>query len=119
LDLEDDELSWLRWWTGSRFARECREGDVVIRIWRSHKAKRPSVVLKAASVLRKQRTQKKSTMFYLRNPTGRNVEILWGQFQRLLKKLDYPRIVRPGSVQVVASDMAEAIKNGWNSAANS
>jgi len=118
LELPEDEVSWIRWGSKSRFARESREGDLVVRIWRSAKAKRPSCVLKAAPVLRKQRTQK-WTRFYLGNPTGRNPEILWGQFQRLLKKLGYARKVRPGMTQLVEPDMATAIAKGWNTAARS
>jgi phosphatidylserine/phosphatidylglycerophosphate/cardiolipin synthase-like enzyme len=40
----DEEAHWVRWAGKGRFVRECRSGDSLIRIWRSSKAQRPSVV---------------------------------------------------------------------------
>lgn len=50
----DLDLDWIRWSGKSRFLRECREGDTVVQIWSSSRAKRPSAVLQAVPVLSKQ-----------------------------------------------------------------
>ena len=44
LDTADDDFGWIKWPSRDRFARECREGDSVIRIWSWHGAKRPKVL---------------------------------------------------------------------------
>jgi hypothetical protein len=69
-------------------------GDLLIQICRPAKAKRPSEVLKAVPVLLKQPT-KRWTRFYVAEPIGRFPEISWGQFQRLVREIGYPRQVRP------------------------
>jgi hypothetical protein len=75
---DDDDFTWIKWGVRGRFARECRGGDLLIQIWRSSTAKRPSEVLKAAPVLLKQRTRN-WTRFYVAQPSGRSPEIKWGQ----------------------------------------
>jgi hypothetical protein len=114
---DNDDLTWIKWGVRGRFPRECRGGDLLIQIWRSSNAKRPSAVLKAAPVLLKQRTRN-WTRFYVAEPTGRAPEITWGQFKRLLQDVGYPRQVKAGSVQAVDADIADAITRKWYSAAS-
>jgi hypothetical protein len=114
--VDDDDITWIRWGVRGRFARECRGGDLLIQIWRSSTAKRPSEVLKAAPVLLKQRTRN-WTRFYVAEPLGRAPKMTWGQFKRLLGDVGYPRQVKAGSVQVVDSHLADAITRKWYSAA--
>jgi hypothetical protein len=116
LDIADDDLSWIRWRVRGRFARECRAGDLLIQVWRSSEAKRPSAVFKAVPVLLKQPT-KQWTRFYVSEPSGRAPEITWGRFQRLLKEAGHSRQVKAGSVQLVEPDVADTISRKWNSAA--
>ena len=116
LDIADDDLSWIRWGVRGRFARECRAGDMLIQVWRSSGAKRPSAVFKAVPVLLKQPT-KQWTRFYASEPSGRAPEITWGRFQRLLKEAGHSRQVKAGSVQLVEPDVADTISRKWNSAA--
>src|SRR5262249_34217952 len=99
MDVDDDAFTWIKWGVRGRFPRECRAGDVLIQIWRSSNAKRPSVVLKAAPVLLKQQTRR-WIRFYVAEPSGRLPEITWGKFRRLLLKVGYPRQVRAGLVQL-------------------
>ena len=112
----DADISWIRWGTRGRFARECRAGDTVIQIWRSAHAKRPSAVYKAVPVLLKQKTDR-WTRFYLADPKGRYAEIGWGNFKRLIKEIGYSRRVSAGVVQFVEPDIADAIDRKWSSAA--
>ena len=116
LNSVDDDFSWIKWGVRDRFSRECRAGDTLIRIWRSSKAKRPSVVLKAVPVLLKQST-KQWTRFYVSEPSGRSPEIAWGRFQRLLREVGHSRQVKAGSVQLIEPDAADTIGRKWNSAA--
>lgn len=110
-----DDLDWLRWGTKGRFSQECRQGDVVIQIWRSNRARRPSVVLRGTPVLLKQPT-KKWVRFYLSEQHGRDVELPWGKFKRLLVKLGYTRKVGPNAAQLVAPELADALSRAWSPA---
>ena len=114
----DDEPDWIRWTGNSRFVRECREGDSLIQIWRSSRAKRPSTVLRAVTVLLKQQT-KRWTRFYLSETSGRYSELSWGKFQRLLKQLGYRRRVAHGIVHLLENDMADTIARRWQVTAKS
>jgi hypothetical protein len=117
LDTDDEDFSWIRWGARGRFPRECREGDLLIQMWRSSiTAKRPSEVWKAVPVLLKQST-KGWTRFYVAEPSGRSPEITWGQFQRLLRQVSYPRQIKARSVHLVEPDIADTISRMWNSAA--
>lgn len=116
LGSDEDDFGWIKWSNRGRFARECREGDLLIQIWRSSGAKRPSAVLKAVPVLLKQPT-KPWTRFYVVDPSGRSSEMTWGRFQRLLKEIGYPKRIKAGSVQLVDADIADTVSRKWNSAA--
>lgn len=111
------ETNWVRWNSRNRFARECREGDSLIQIWHSSKAKRPRV-FRTTPVLLKQKTNE-WTRFYFREPTGADAEMPWGKFKRLLKELGYARYVGPWSVQLVDPDLADAIVRRWKVLAKS
>ncbi len=116
LRLPEDDLEWIRWVGKGRFVRECREGDSLIQIWRSSKAKRPSAVYRSTPVLLKQRT-KRWTRFYPETVTGQYAQLPWGKFQRLLRKLGYRKRVGPAIMHLVDPEMADAIARSWNSAA--
>lgn len=117
-DYPDYEPDWIRWSTRNRFTRECREGDSVIQIWRSNKAKQPSCVYAATPVLLKQ-PAKKWTRFYLGIPAKSRPELSWGRFQRLLKQLGYAKRVGPGTALALDSDFAEALARAWKGASKS
>jgi hypothetical protein len=116
LGASDDDFSSIKWHVRGRFTRECRTGDLLIQVWRSAKAKRPSEVLKAVPVLLKQPT-KSWTRFYVAEPSGSHPGVTWRQFKRLLREVGYPRQVKAGSVQLVEPDFADTINQKWNSAA--
>jgi hypothetical protein len=115
LELPEDDLEWIKWPNRGQFVRECREGDLLIEIWRSSKAKRPSIVYRAAPVLLRQRT-KRWTRFYLQTRTGRYSEMRFGRFKRLLKGLGYPKRVGPMVAQIVDPEVADAINRNWPNA---
>ena len=117
LELEEDELSWLRWQTDSKFAKECCAGDQLIQIWKRAGAKR-LIVCPPVPVLLKQKSAK-WTRFYVGEPSPRFSELSWGRFNQLLNDLDYPRKVGSGIVQLVKPDMSEAIVKAWKSTAKS
>ncbi len=103
-----EDPHWIRWRGNGRFVRECREGDLLIQIWRSRGCKRPGMVLRAMPVLLKQKA-KQWTRFYLPPRNGDHSAMHWGAFQQMLKSLGYSRRVGPCVVQLVENDMAEAI----------
>lgn len=115
---EEDDPDWVRWSSRGRLPRECREGDSLIRIWRSSRARRPSAVLRVTPVLLKQKA-KKWTRFYLGEAAGRYQEVKWGVFRRLMKELGYTRRVSAGIAHLLEPDMADAIARKWAAAARS
>lgn len=114
LEVEEHELSWLRWKGDSKFARECREGDQLIQIWTRAGAKR-LIVCPAVPVLLKQKSAT-WTRFYLGSPSKRQQELPLGRFKRLLKDLDYPKQIGPSIAQLVQPEMADAILKAWKAA---
>jgi hypothetical protein len=110
-----EDFNWVKWGTKGRFVRDSREGDSLIQIFRSNRAKRPSVVLRATAVLRKQKTNK-WTRFYHLDGDDAFAELQWGKFKRLLRQLGYSRRVGAGSIQLLESDVADAIKRKWKTA---
>jgi len=114
LDQQSEELDWIRWGVKGAFARDCREGDLLIQVWRSSKAKRPSRVMAATPVLLKQ-NNRNWTRFYLGDPLNA-VELSFGQFKRHIARLGHSRAVKPNSAQLVESDSADAINRTWKSA---
>jgi hypothetical protein len=116
LGSDEDDFNWIKWGVRGRFPQECRAGDLLIQIWRSADAKRPSAVIKPVPVLLKQPT-KQWTRFYVSQASGRSPEMTWGRFQRLLNEVGYPREVKARSVQLVDPDIADTIDRKWNSAA--
>ena len=109
---DEFEFDWIKWGTKERFARECKQGDTVIQIWRPRSAKRPSAVCKAAPIVLKQRTRD-WTRFYLPEPTGKDREISWASFKRLMKEVGYRGKLTPGMVRELDSDVADAIRHIW------
>ena len=98
--------AWFRYGGGRKsFGRECREGDLLIVIWQSRKGAQ-TTVHRASSVLRKRRS-KRHTIFFYREPHGRNATISWTRFCALLKQLDYPRKLKRGSIQLVSKEMPQ------------
>jgi hypothetical protein len=117
LELEEQELSWLRWKADSKFARECRAGDQLIQIWTRAGAKR-LIVSTPVPVLLKQKSAK-WTRFYVGEPSTRYPTLAFGRFDQLLRDLDYPLGIGPSIVQLVQPEMAEAILKAWKAAAKS
>jgi hypothetical protein len=113
---DGEDFNWIKWGVRGRFPQECRAGDLLIQIWRSPDAKRPSAVIKPVPVLLKQAT-KQWTRFYVAQASGRSPEMSWGRFQQLLSEVGYPRQIKAGSVQLVDPDIADTISRKWNSAA--
>jgi PLD-like domain len=112
----DEEPDWIRWHGKTRFTLECREGDSIIRIWTSHKAKRPSTVMRSAPVLLKQRGTRR-THFFLGTPSSPHAELSWGKFQKLFAKAGGIGRIKPGGVRVLEPEVAEALARKWKQAA--
>jgi hypothetical protein len=95
LGTEEDDFAWIRWGKKSRFGRECRAGDTLIRIYNSRNRKRP-VVTRRVRVLLKD-PEPNLNRFYTEGPAGRSNEVSWSRFQRILKEAGFPRGMKPMS----------------------
>lgn len=105
-------IEWIRWRGKGKFMRECKQGDSVIQVWRSSRAKRPSVALRATPVLLKQKT-KRWTRFYIQKAAS---EISWGRFKQLMRELGYPRRLSPGMEHLIDEETADSIQRKWKGA---
>jgi hypothetical protein len=108
---ENEDYGWIRWGKRSRFSKECREGDTLIEICNQKGSGRRSVI-RRLPVLRK-RNEPNYIRFYIGDPQRDSDQITWSRFQRILKKAEYPKQVRPYSVQPLGSEMAETIDRKW------
>ncbi|MGE3844279.1 MAG: phospholipase D family protein [Vicinamibacterales bacterium] len=115
IGLGEEVIEWIRWTGKSRFIRDCREGDVLIQVWRSATAKHPSEVYRASEVLLKQKTAQ-WTRLYVRRRGGRYSALPFGQFTRLLKRLGDIRPVGRWVTREVRPELADAIQRAWTSA---
>ena len=112
----DDDPDWIKWTGNSRFRRECRPGDSVIRVWRSSKTKRPSAVFKSVPILLKQNT-KQWTRVYIGEASGAHPEMPRGKFKKLLKQLGHTDRIGPECQRLLAPGIALEIDKKWKSAA--
>jgi hypothetical protein len=90
---------------------ECREGDTLIQICNQKGNRRRSVTRRLPILLK--RNEPNCIRFYIGDPQRNSDQITWSRFQRILKKAEYPRHIRPFSVQPLDSDMAETIDRKW------
>jgi hypothetical protein len=111
LGTDEDDFSWIRWGKKSRFGRECRAGDTLIRIFNWRDRKRP-VVTRRVRVLLKD-SEPDLNRFYTQDPTGGSNEVSWPRFQRILKEAGFPRGVKPISALKLDPEMAKAIDRKW------
>ncbi|MFT5028526.1 MAG: hypothetical protein ACI9VS_000951 [Candidatus Binatia bacterium] len=102
------EVGWIRWSGGSRFVRECREGDLVIRIWRSNKAKQPGRVCPATPVLLKQRAGR-GMRFFVSESIASPKHLAWGQFKRLLRECGFAPKVGSHTARELDQDLADPL----------
>ena len=110
-ELNEDDFAWIRWGKKSRFGRECRAGDTLIRIFNSRHRKRP-VVTRRVRVLLKD-PEPDLNRFYTEDTTGRSNEVGWSKFQQILKESGFSRGVKPMSALKLDPAMAEIIDRKW------
>lgn len=111
LGTEEDDFAWIRWGKKSRFGRECRAGDTLIRIFNWRDRKRP-VVARRVRVLLKD-PERDLNRFYTEDSAGGSNEVSWSRFQRILKEAGFQRGVKPMSALKLDSAMADIIDRTW------
>lgn len=116
LGISRDNLEWIRLSDQSRIQKECREGDVVVQMWRSSFSSTRCTVYPPMPVLLKQAT-KGWTRFYFPAPGRKCRTMTWRQFTALLNKVGYNRQVKPTSTQEVRAEFIDLIIQNWASAA--
>ncbi|MGJ4891198.1 hypothetical protein ACQR1Y_23605 [Bradyrhizobium sp. HKCCYLRH3099] len=109
-----EEYTWMRWSKKAKFAKECREGDIVIQIDNNNGTKGRIVTRRRAVLLK--RNEPKWVRIYLSDVENDSDEINWSTFQRVLRGAGYLRKVRPFSVQRLEPDMADDIDLQWTKA---
>ena len=86
LEIEEDEVDWVRYPHSWRIAREAREGDNVIQIWRESRAdKSPEHVYRATPIVLRQEEQSCVRLFM--RPQKQRVS--WGAFRKQWSMLGY------------------------------
>lgn len=108
---ENEDYGWIRWGKRDRFAKECREGDTLIEICNHRGSPRRSVTRRLPVLLK--RNEPNCIRFYIGDSQRDSDQITWSRFQRILKKVEYPRRVRPHSVQPLDPEIAGMIDRKW------
>jgi len=111
LGTKEGDFAWIVWGKKSRFGRECRAGDTVIRIYNWRSRKRP-VVTRRVRVLLKD-PEPNRNRFYTEDPAGQSNEVSWSRFQRIVKEAGLPRTVKSMSALKLDPAMAEIIDRKW------
>jgi hypothetical protein len=111
LGSEEDDLAWIEWGKKSRFGRECRAGDTIIRIYNWRGRKRP-VVTRRVRVLLKD-SEPHRNRFYTEDTVGSSNEVSWSNFRKILKDAGFRRDVKPMSALRLDSSVAEVIDRKW------
>jgi hypothetical protein len=109
---KDEDFGSIRWGKRSKFSKECREGDTLIEIFNLKGRKRRVVTRRLPVLLR--RVEPQFVRFYIGDAQRDSDEVSWSRFQKIMKKAEYPRRVRPYSVQQLDPAVAEAIDRNWN-----
>jgi hypothetical protein len=112
LGTEEDDFAWIEWGKKSRFGRECRAGDTIIRIFNWRGRRRP-VVTRRVRVLLKD-LEPNRNRFYTEDPAGSSNEVAWSDFLKILKRAGFRRDVKPMSALRLDSEIAEVIDRKWN-----
>jgi phosphatidylserine/phosphatidylglycerophosphate/cardiolipin synthase-like enzyme len=105
------EYEWIRWEKKSKFAKECRAGDTLIKIFNEKKGNKRTVTRRLPVLLK--RSEPKWVRFYLGEPAKTSDEITWSKFQRVLREVGYTRKVVPRSIQRLKPEIAVAIDQNW------
>ena len=111
LGTDQDDFAWIRWGKKSRFGRECRAGDTLIRIFNWRDRKRP-VVTRSVRVLLKD-PEPDLNRLYTEDPAGGSNEVSWSRFQRILREAGFSRGVKSMSALKLDPAMAEIIDRKW------
>lgn len=101
-----------RWGKKSRFGRECRAGDTIIRIYNWRDRKRPLVTRRVRVLLKDSEPQR--NRFYTEDPVESSNEVSWSDFRKILARAGFRRDVRPMSALQLGSEIAELIDRTWN-----
>jgi hypothetical protein len=111
LGTDQDDFARIRWGKKSRFGRECRAGDTLMRIFNWRDRKHP-VVTRSVRVLLKD-PEPDLNRLYTEDPAGGSNEVSGSRFQRILKQAGFPRGVKPMSALKLDPAMAKIIDRKW------
>jgi len=111
LDGTEEEFEWIRWGKSDVFAKRCREGDTLIRIYNKRNGTRR--VSCSIPVLLK-RNEPKWTRFYLGERPKKSDHISWTKFQVILRRIQYVRKVGPHSIQQLEPEIADLLQAQWH-----
>jgi hypothetical protein len=107
----EEDYDWIRWGKKSKFSKECREGDTLIRIWNPRGAGRSRVTRRLALLLKGH--EPTYVRLYIDFPRSDADEIGWSRFQRILRASGYTRRVGKHSVQRLDPEIAADIDRKW------
>lgn len=112
---QDSSVSWIRFRGNSRFRREAKEGDRVVRIWTEDGKGKPSAVYHHAHIrLRKEDETNDVTWLYVEeDPDVDETTLTWKQFQRLYSQIGLPGKLSQWASREIACEHSEALHDLW------
>jgi hypothetical protein len=111
--LDEEDISWIRYPTGSRFARHAREGHIVIQFWKAHRGAKQVTVYRPAPVLRRQR-EPSCTRFYVRDlEDADDTATTFGEFTKLWRQLGIRRKLGRAPERLLPERDADRLLTAW------
>jgi hypothetical protein len=107
------DVSWVRWTGNSRFRSEAKEGDTVIQIWSTRRAKKPSAVYRHAPILHRQEEDTCTRFFVEDFADCDDTSITWGVFRKLVRRVGLNGKIGPASSRSIAEAYANALFALW------
>jgi hypothetical protein len=107
------DVSWIRWTGHSRFRSEAKEGDSVIQIWSSYRAKRPTAVYRHAPILHRQE-ENTCTRFFVEDFADMgDTCITWIEFKKIVGRVGLIGKIGPASAREITEPTANALFSLW------
>ena len=112
---KNSEVEFIRMGRNSRFRREAKEDDLVIRIWTEIGKSKPSWVYRQASILtRDDKTLPNQTEFWVEvTPTSEQTTLTWAQFKKLYSRVGLPGKFTQWPCREIAENHSRALHDLW------
>jgi hypothetical protein len=115
LSSKESTVAPIRYRGNSRFRKEAKRGDLVIRIWTPQSNGRPQAVYHHSPILQvTQDLDNDVTWFYVEEyPDADETSLKWKHFLKICAQLEHPRNVSQWAAREIPGHISDAMHNLW------